>query len=244
MSESIQGLTSAEVAERQRQGKTNAAVTLKTKSIKRIFYDNICTLFNLINVVLFVSLLLVGSYKNLLFIGVVFFNTIIGIIQEIRSKRSVDKLTILTETKAEVLRDGKTVQIPKEELVLDAALEKNEEKNIVKLSGGDGAKRSVTIVRPLKHSRAGDYTLVEAELVTGRTHQIRAHLSGAGHPLIGDQKYGDVKVNAYFKKKYGLTSQLLHAERLEFAGDAEILPGKSVRARTPKMFREIEKDLF
>ena len=48
MSESIQGLTSAEVAERQRQGKTNAAVTLKTKSIKRIFYDNICTLFNLI----------------------------------------------------------------------------------------------------------------------------------------------------------------------------------------------------
>ncbi len=131
-----------------------------------------------------------------------------------------------------------------EELVLDAALEKNEEKNIVKLSGGDGAKRSVTIVRPLKHSRAGDYTLVEAELVTGRTHQIRVHLSGAGHPLIGDQKYGDVKVNAYFKKKYGLTSQLLHAERLEFAGDAEILPGKSVRARTPKMFREIEKDLF
>ena len=131
-----------------------------------------------------------------------------------------------------------------EELVLDAALEKNEEKNIVKLSVGDGAKRSVTIVRPLKHSRAGDYTLVEAELVTGRTHQIRVHLSGAGHPLIGDQKYGDVKVNAYFKKKYGLTSQLLHAERLEFAGDAEILPGKSVRARTSKMFREIEKDLF
>ena len=119
MSESIKGLTSSEVAERQSQGKTNAAVTLKTKSVKRIFYDNICTLFNLINVVLFVSLLLVGSYKNLLFIGVVFFNTIIGIIQEIRSKQSVDKLTILTETKAEVLRDGKTVQIPKEELVLD-----------------------------------------------------------------------------------------------------------------------------
>ena len=64
MSESVKGLTSSEVAERQREGKTNAAVTLKTKSIKRIFYDNICTLFNLINVVLFVSLLLVGSYKK------------------------------------------------------------------------------------------------------------------------------------------------------------------------------------
>ena len=119
MSDSLKGLTSAEVAERVAQGKVNTSATLKTKSVKRIFYDNICTLFNLINVLLFISLLLVGSYKNMLFIGVVFFNTIIGIVQEIRSKRSVDRLTILTETKAEVLRDGKTTQIPKEELVLD-----------------------------------------------------------------------------------------------------------------------------
>ena len=119
MTENIKGLTTAEVAERVAQGKVNTAVTLKTKSIKRILYDNICTLFNLINIILFVSLLMVGSFKNMLFIGVVFFNTIIGIVQEIRSKRSVDRLTILTETKAEVLRDGKTTLISKEELVLD-----------------------------------------------------------------------------------------------------------------------------
>ncbi len=113
------GLTSAQVSERIAQGKVNQTSTLKTKSYKRIFYDNICTLFNLINVILFVLLLLVGSYKNLLFIGVVFFNTIIGIIQEIRSKRSVDKLTILTESKVTVVRDGKEIEISKDEIVLD-----------------------------------------------------------------------------------------------------------------------------
>ena len=113
------GLTSAQVSERIAQGKVNQTSTLKTKSYKRIFYDNICTLFNLINVILFVLLLLVGSYKNLLFIGVVFFNTIIGIIQEIRSKRSVDKLTILTESKVTVVRDGKEIKISKDEIVLD-----------------------------------------------------------------------------------------------------------------------------
>ena len=113
------GLTSAQVSERIAQGKVNQTSTLKTKSYKRIFYDNICTLFNLINVILFVLLLLVGSYKNLLFIGVVCFNTIIGIIQEIRSKRSVDKLTILTESKVTVVRDGKEIKISKDEIVLD-----------------------------------------------------------------------------------------------------------------------------
>ena len=119
MANSVCGLSSAEVAERVAQGKVNAASTLKTKSFGRIFYDNICTLFNLINVLLFVALLLVGSFKNLLFIGVVFFNTIIGIVQEIRSKQSVDKLTILTASKVSVLRDGVLTEVSKDELVLD-----------------------------------------------------------------------------------------------------------------------------
>ena len=65
------------------------------------------------------ALLFVGSYKNLLFIGVVLANTIIGIVQEIRSKKSVDTLTILTESKLDVIRGGKVVQLSKDELVLD-----------------------------------------------------------------------------------------------------------------------------
>lgn len=119
MQNEIQGLTSEQVAQRVEQGKVNVTSGVKTKSIKRIFYDNICTMFNLINVVLFISLLLVGSYRNLLFIGVVVFNTVIGIVQEIRSKKSVDRLTILSESKISVLRDGVLTQINKEELVQD-----------------------------------------------------------------------------------------------------------------------------
>ena len=115
----LRGLSSEEVRARVEAGKVNTASTVKTKSVKRIFYDNICTVFNLINVLLFVALLLVGSYKNMLFIGVVVLNSIIGIVQEIRSKKSVDTLTILTESKLDVLRDGKTVHLSKDELVLD-----------------------------------------------------------------------------------------------------------------------------
>ena len=115
----LRGLTADEVQMRIDAGKVNVASGVKTKSVSRIFYDNICTLFNFINVILFVALLLVGSYKNLLFIGVVLFNTVIGIVQEIRSKKSVDTLTILTESKLDVLRDGKTIQLSKDELVLD-----------------------------------------------------------------------------------------------------------------------------
>lgn len=120
--EKPRGLTSEEVRAREEAGKVNTASTVKTKSIRRIFYDNICTLFNLINVLLFLALLLVGSYKNMLFIGVVFVNTVIGIVQELRSKKSVDTLTILTESKLDVLRDGQTVQLPKDRLVLDDVL--------------------------------------------------------------------------------------------------------------------------
>ena len=115
----LSGLTAAEVKERVDTGKINTVSTVKTKSIKRIFYDNICTLFNLINIILFVLLIIVGSYKNLLFIGVVLTNTVIGIVQEIRSKKSVDSLTILTESKVEVMRDGKVTELSKDEIVLD-----------------------------------------------------------------------------------------------------------------------------
>ena len=113
------GLSPEEVQERVEEGKVNVASTVKTKSIQRIFRDNICTVFNLINVILFVLLLLVGSYKNMLFIFVVLINTVIGIVQEIRSKKSVDRLTILTQSKQKVIRSGEVIELGKNELVLD-----------------------------------------------------------------------------------------------------------------------------
>ncbi|MCQ2513781.1 MAG: HAD-IC family P-type ATPase [Ruminococcus sp.] len=119
MEQKICGLTNEEVAERVRNGKVNITDNLKTKSYKHIFYDNIVTLFNLINIVLFLALLLVGSYKNMLFIGVVVANIVIGIIQEIRSKRCVDRLSILSEKKVRVIRNGNETEVGRENLVID-----------------------------------------------------------------------------------------------------------------------------
>ena len=116
------GLTDSEVQKRIDEGKVNISTNIKTKSIKRIFCDNIFTLFNLINVILLAALIFVGSHKNMLFIGVVIANIIIGIVQEIRSKISVDKLTILSEKKINVLRNGKIAEISKDDIVLDDIL--------------------------------------------------------------------------------------------------------------------------
>lgn len=134
----ISGLTSLEVEKRKKEGKVNISSNLKTKSVKRIFYDNIVTLFNLINVVLFIALLLVGSYKNILFMGVVLTNIAIGVFQEIRSKCSVDKLSILSERKITVLRDGKECEISREDIVLD---------DVIVLSRGSQVPADCILVR-------------------------------------------------------------------------------------------------
>lgn len=91
------------------------------------------------------------------------------------------------------------------------------------------------------------YSLVEVELVTGRTHQIRIHLSSLGYPIIGDRKYGDKKVNNQFKKEYNINNQILHSYKLEFGGledGLEYLNGKVFKAPFTKEFLEVEEDLF
>lgn len=122
MKENIIGLTSNEVAERVEQGKVNIDTSKPEKTLGTILFKNIFTLFNLLNAVLALSVFLVGSYKNMLFIGVVFFNTIIGIIQEIRSKRAVDKLSIVSGKNSTAIRDGKEVNLQNEKIVIDDIL--------------------------------------------------------------------------------------------------------------------------
>lgn len=114
----IKGLTSEEVRAAQAAGKVNADATVKTRSYGSIFRSNICTLFNLINVILAVFVFLTGSYKNMLFMLVIVINTIIGIVQEIRSKITTDRLSIVVAANVEVMRDGKLQKIPIDELVL------------------------------------------------------------------------------------------------------------------------------
>lgn len=88
----------------------------------------------------------------------------------------------------------------------------------------------------------GRYTLLEVHLITGRTHQIRAHLASIGHPIAGDYKYGNRTANEYLKSEYKLTHQLLHAYRLEMpaiTGELENLSNKIFTAPLPKRFTNI-----
>ncbi len=89
-----------------------------------------------------------------------------------------------------------------------------------------------TAYHPLKSN--GQYTLLEVELITGKTHQIRAHLASIGHPVIGDYKYGNRAVNDKLKAAYGLEYQLLHAQRVVFPD------GTQVTAPYPELFRKLE----
>jgi cation-transporting ATPase E len=113
------GLTSQQVQEHYLHGWTNKAVDPPSKTTKEIVYENVFTYFNLIFVVLAVLLCLVGSFRNLTFLPVIIANTLIGIIQEIRAKQVLDKLTMLNAPKALVVRNGKKTEINAEELVLD-----------------------------------------------------------------------------------------------------------------------------
>lgn len=113
------GLTNEQVKQRIEEGKVNANENPNTRTYKQIVLENTLTFFNFLNLVLLVLVLVVGSFKNSMFVMIIIINTVIGIIQEIRAKKTIDKLAILTESKAVVLREGKKWSISTEKLVLD-----------------------------------------------------------------------------------------------------------------------------
>ena len=113
------GLTDEQVNERIAEGKVNADENPNTRTYKQIIKENTLTFFNFLNIVLLVLVLLVGSYKNAFFVCIIVINTLIGIAQEIRAKKTIDKLAILTARKSVVIREGQKWTVPTEELVLD-----------------------------------------------------------------------------------------------------------------------------
>lgn len=152
----MQGLTSSEVAERVAQGRVNINTELKTKSVKQLVLDNLLTLFNLINLVLALLVIIAGSFKNLTFLAIVVLNTGIGIVQALRSKRMVDKLTLLATKKATALRDGVEVELDLDDIVID---------EVVKLGRGDQVPADAVVIK-------GEAQVNES-LLTGESNLIK-----------------------------------------------------------------------
>ena len=153
--EKVKGLSEEKVLELKEKGLVNYNTEVKTKSIGQIVMMNFFTLFNFLNFGLALAIFLVGSYKNLLFLGVVFCNTLISTIQEIRSKKVIDKLSLLNESKATVIRDGVEKQIGIHEIVLG---------DVIKLRAGN---QIVTDSKILDGE-----ILVNESLITGESESI------------------------------------------------------------------------
>ncbi len=132
--------------------------------------------------------------------------------------------------------------VQKEE-TLEGFLIKDEKNNKVRLVTKENEEKSAYIkTRFYPVQVYSDKTLVEAELITGKPHQIRIHLASTGHPLLGDYKYGDRQWNDKYKRRFQVNSQLLYASRLEFPeleAPFERLSGQRIEVPVPEIFERI-----
>ena len=161
---SLRGLTDQEVAERVADGRTNANTDVKTKTVGQILAEHAFTLFNGVNLALALLVLLTGQYRNMLFMCVVGANLVIGVTQEIRAKRMVDKLTILTQKEVTVIRASGERQLPPSALVAD---------DLMRLSHGDQVPADGVIV-------SGNVSMNES-LLTGEAKPVS---KGPGDELL------------------------------------------------------------
>ena len=146
------------------QGRTNANTDVKTKSVGQILAEHAFTLFNAVNLILAVLVLVTGQYRNMLFMCVVAANLIIGVTQEIRAKRMVDKLTILTQKEVTVIRATGEREMPPSELVAD---------DLMRLSHGDQVPADATIVE--------GFVSMNESLLTGEAKPVS---KGPGDELL------------------------------------------------------------
>ena len=152
------GLTSKEVEKMVEKGKTNYIENKASKSSKEIIKDNIFTYFNLIFAIITVLLITTGAFRNLTFLPVVLANIIIGIFQQLRSKKVLDKLALLDVSEYTTIRDGVEVKVNSNELVLG---------DVIKLESGNQVPADAVVL--------SGYAGVNESLLTGEADEVQKH---------------------------------------------------------------------
>lgn len=183
------GLTEKEVADRREKGLVNVQVDMASRSIKEILRSNIFTFFNMINIVMAFFVLLVQSYRNLLFMGVIISNIVIGIVQELRAKKTVEKLSIIAASKVKVIRDGKQVEIELWDIVMD---------DIMCL-------------------KSGNQICSDAQVVEGECEVDESMLTGESDPVL--KKTGDEVYSGSFVISGSMKVKVIHVGKDNYANN-------------------------
>jgi len=129
----------------------------------------------------------------------------------------------------------------------EAFISKDEDENISKVYSVEGEDTKKIAMEVKNIQSCGAFSLVELRLLTGRSHQLRAHLKFLGNPIVGDTKYGEKKINGFFQNKYGLNYQFLYAYKLIFrecTGKLENMNNKTISEGLPPIFKKIKNDVF
>ena len=175
----LAGLSKSEVADRVARGEENKADVGTDKTTREIILSNLCTYFNLIFLVISILLILVGSYRNLTFLPIIIGNTVIGIVQELRAKKTLEKMNLLSAPHVDVLRDGKLENLLSEELVKD---------DIVLFSAGKQICADARVVE-------GSINVNES-LLTGEVDEIEKNVGSAlmsGSFVVSGECYAKVE---------------------------------------------------
>ena len=164
-----------------------------------------------------------------------------------KNKEAVNALSAIFNDHSQIEKHYLTLVVGQisEDGVVEAPLRKSfEKKKMVVAPLKSGAKPAITKYHPVKLFK--DYTLLDISLLTGRTHQIRAHMSYIRHHVVGDIKYGDYKVNNLFKRDFGFENQFLHAYKIKFLdikGPFNYLKNKEFCCELSQELAEILKKL-
>ena len=202
------GLTSAQAKALAEAGWDNRPVASPTKSDKQIVRENLLTYFNLIFVVLAVCLLLVGDWKDMTFLFIVAANAVIGIVQQLRSKRTIEKLTLLSAAKVRTVRDGAVAELASDALVRE---------DVIELTAGCQIPADATVLT--------GQVQVNESLITGEADAIA---KAAGDSLLS----GSFVINGKCRARLDQVGADSYAAKLTLAAKKDAGPGKSEMMRS------------